>query len=269
MRSERRLSGSWVALAAAWTVLVGCAGAAAGLAARPIPARQNGQELRVATAANFLSACRHLGTLFARQYGVKVEVVAGSTGKLYAQIMQGAPFDLFLAADARRPEKLAAEGRGLASSRVTYALGRLVLWAPGRSIEGRGAAVLEAARFAHLALANPETAPYGAAAIATLEHLRLKQLLWGKLVRGEDVGQTFGFIAGKAASLGFVALAQVKSSQRPRREYWLVPANLYPPIEQQAIIVKGGRERQAARFLAYLRGTEGRKIIGELGYGVP
>lgn len=225
--------------------------------------------LRVATAANFLTACERLGAAFEKRSGIEVEVVAGSTGKLYAQIMQGAPFDLFLAADAARPKKLAANGVGLASSRVIYALGKLVLWAPNKSLAGRGAKVLASAHFRHLAIANPRTAPYGAAAVDALDHLGLGRRLSAKLVRGEDVGQTFGFIAGKAADLGFVALAQVKARRRPRREYWLVPGKLYRPIEQQAIIVRGGHRRDAARFLSYLRGVEGRKVIEDLGYGVP
>ncbi|HKI85248.1 MAG TPA: molybdate ABC transporter substrate-binding protein [Thermoanaerobaculia bacterium] len=233
------------------------------------PTHPDNLQLRVATAANFLTACERLGAAFERRSGIAVEVVAGSTGKLYAQIMQGAPFDLFLAADAARPEKLATNGAGLSSSRVTYALGKLVLWAPGRSIAGRGAAVLEAAHFRHLAIANPRTAPYGAAAVETLEHLGLGRRLGPRLVRGEDVGQTFGFVAGRAAELGFVALAQVEARRRPRREYWLVPSTLYHPIEQQAIIVRGGQRRAAARFVAFLRGAEGRKVIEDLGYGVP
>lgn len=250
-------------------LLIVGAGSAAKGARSSRPGQLRSHNLRVATAANFLAACRSLGALFERRSGIKVEVVAGSTGKLYAQILQGAPFDLFLAADALRPEKLAARGMGLAPSRVTYALGKLVLWAPGRSIEGGGVSYLRAARFRHLALANPETAPYGAAAIRALERLGLEEKLGVKIVRGEDVGQTYGFVAGKAADAGFVALSQVKASKRPRNEYWLVPAKLYPPIEQQAIIVKGGQQREAARFLSYLRGGAGRKVIVELGYGVP
>lgn len=269
MRDKPRVSCACIRVSVLAVALILLAGPVSSLAGSADREPSNPSEVRVATAANFLTACQRLGALFEHRSGLGVEVVAGSTGKLYTQIMQGAPFDLFLAADAARPKKLAAAGRGVAASRVTYAVGRLVLWAPGRSLEGRGIDVLRRARFAHLALANPETAPYGAAAVATLEHLGLMRQMRPKLVRGEDVGQTFGFVAGRAADLGFVALAQVKARKRPREEYWLVPPELYPPIEQQAIIVRGGRERGAARFLAFLRGAAGRAVIEELGYGVP
>jgi molybdate transport system substrate-binding protein len=225
----------------------------------PLPADQ----VRVAVAANFTATMRALASAFQGATGHTVVLSSGSTGKLYAQILHGAPFALFLAADQDRPARLEAAGR--ASDRFTYALGRLVLWSPHPDrVDPRGE-VLTRGRFRHLAIANPGTAPYGAAALQVLEHLGLASTLEARLVRGESIAQAYQFVATGNAELGFVALAQVTPDSRGSR--WLVPRALHPPIRQDAVLLPPGRDQPAARaLLAYLRGPAARALIGRSGY---
>ncbi|GBE09645.1 molybdate-binding periplasmic protein precursor [bacterium BMS3Abin12] len=225
----------------------------------------------VAVAANFIGTARTLAARFEAAGGGRVRLSFGSTGSLYAQIRYGAPFAVFLAADARRPRLLERAGLTVPGSRFTYALGRLVLWSTLAGLIERGGKVLAQGRFRHLAIANPRTAPYGAAARAVLEHLGLWRRLAPRLVTGENIAQTYQFVASGNAQLGFVALSEVPPAHTPRAgSRWLVPAALYPPIRQQAVLLaRAAHKRTARAFLAYLRGPAARRVIRAHGYGLP
>lgn len=226
-------------------------------------------EVRVAVAANFVGTLDALGKAFQAGSGHTLLVSSGSTGKLYAQIRNGAPYDVLLAADAEHPQRLEQERLAVPGSRFTYARGQLVLWSrdPGRV--DADAKVLRTGSFRHLAIANPLTAPYGTAAQQALQHLGLWQTLAPRLVRGEDIGQTFQFVQSGNAELGFVALTQIQQLKAGARgSWWLVPANLYDPIEQQGVLLARAKDNAAARaFLAFLQGQRAREIIQANGYG--
>ncbi len=228
---------------------------------------QEAAPVTVAVAANFADAARALGARFTREEGRDVRVVVGSTGELYAQIEHGAPFDVFLAADQERPRRLEAEGLTVPGSRATYAVGRLVLYGP--DLPGvRGPADLEAGTWRHLAVANPRTAPYGAAAMETLARLGLAEAVAPRLVQGESVGQTYQFVRSGAAELGFVALSQVV--EEPGRTYWVVPDSFHAPIRQDRVLLARASDESAARaFLAFLDGPAGREVVRAYGYAVP
>jgi molybdate transport system substrate-binding protein len=240
-------------------------------AAALTPLSAGATDVQVAVAANFLSTVRTLATRFEAEHGDRVLVSSGSTGKLYAQISHGAPYDVFLAADVRRPALLERAGLTVPGSRFTYARGRLVLWSrdPQR-IDDRGK-VLAQGQLKRIALANPKTAPYGAAARAVLMHLNLWRPQQGRMVFGENVGQTFQFAASGNVDAAFVALSQVRQLPGTRHgSLWLVPENLYPPIEQQAVLLKRAEDNRSARaFVAFLRSPAAKRLITAAGYGQP
>jgi len=225
-------------------------------------------EIRVAVASNFTTAIRDLAGRFEQHSGHKVTLVFSSTGKHYAQIIHGAPFDAFFAADARRPELLDTEGVALAGSRFTYAVGKLVLWSPDEDRVDSTGKVLEQGDFRHLALANPRLAPYGRAAREVLEKRGLWEALQDRMVRGENIGQAFQFVGSGNAELGFVAWSQVKRpGQVASGSWWDIPQVLYSPIEQQAVLLKDNPV--ARNFIAYVRSEEALEIIRTYGYGTP
>ncbi|HEV8629918.1 MAG TPA: molybdate ABC transporter substrate-binding protein [Thermoanaerobaculia bacterium] len=223
--------------------------------------------VQVAAAASVEPALRELATDFERASGHRLAVSSGSTGKLAAQVAQGAPFAVLLAADAEHPEALEKQGLAVAGTRVTFARGRLVLWSaqPGLSL---GPETLRAGRFAHLAIADPDVAPYGAAAVAALRRLGVYEAVAPKLVRGESVGQTFAFVKSGAAELGFVALSQLGAAAVGSR--WPVPEELHPPLLHQAVLLAKGKDDPAARaFLAFLVSEPARAVLRHFGYTVP
>lgn len=239
------------------------AGVLAGLLSLSVPGHAD--ETRVAVATNFIEVMRELAADFERETGHEVTLSSGATGKLYAQIKNGAPFDLFLAADDRRPELLEQEGVALPGSRFTYALGELVLWSPQPDLIDGGPEVLKAAPFDYLSIANPKTAPYGRAAQQTLERLGLWAKLEGRLVRGENIGQAYQYVHSGNATLGFVAKSQVyRGGKYAAGSHWPVPAELYEPIVQQAVQLQPGEAAQA--LLEYLRTPEARVLIESHGY---
>jgi len=241
------------------------------LAAALTPLIAGAADVQVAVAANFLSTGRTLATRFEADHGDHVLISSGSTGKLYAQISHGAPYDVFLAADAHRPAVLEREGLTVPGSRFTYARGRLVLWSRDpRRIDAQGE-VLVQGQLQRIALANPKTAPYGTAARAVLIHLNLWQPYQSRLVRGENVGQTFQFAASGNVGAAFVALSQVRQLPTAQRgSHWLVPESLYPPIEQQAVLMRRAAGNDAARaFVRFLRSAQARELITAAGYGAP
>ena len=250
------MTGAVAALALAAAIAAG--------SARAIPA----DEVRVAVAANFLPVLEALEPRFTAATGHRIAASSGSTGTLFAQIEQGAPFEVFLAADSERPRLLAERGRAVPGSRFTYARGRLVLWRGDAGPEPPGPELLRARRFHHLAVANPATAPYGAAALAVLERLGLAEDLRSSLVVGESVAQAFHFVAAGGAELGFVALSQVRAHRVPTGSWWLVPETWHPPIEQQAVLLAAGNPA-ARRFLTFLASPEAAATIRRFGYEVP
>lgn len=225
-------------------------------------------EVQVAVAANFTAPMQRIAAEFERDTGHKALLAFGATGKFYAQIRNGAPFELLLAADATTPARLEQDGATVPGSRFTYATGRLVLWSPQAGVVDERGEVLRRGAFSHLAVASAKTAPYGAAAMAVLQRLGLAEALAGKLVTGENIAQTYQFVASGNAQLGFVAMSQVWADGRlSGGSAWLVPAELHQPLRQEAVILAAGRDRPAAHALAeYLRGATARAIIKSYGY---
>ncbi|WP_414696192.1 molybdate ABC transporter substrate-binding protein [Phenylobacterium sp.] len=225
-------------------------------------------EVQVAVAANFTEPARVLAERFQARTGHTARLSFGSSGQFYAQIANGAPFGVFLSADAERPQKAEAEGLASPGTRFTYATGRLVLYSRTPGLVDAGGAVLRTGRFRKLAIANPGAAPYGLAAVETLRRLGLYDPVRPKLVQGASITQTFQFVQSGAAELGFVALSQVAQTRGGSR--WIVPDHLHSPIEQQAVLLKAGEPNRAAHaFLQFLRTPEARGIIRRYGYRAP
>ena len=227
------------------------------------------EETIVAVAANASEAVETLAAEFERESGHRVTVTVGSTGKLYAQILHGAPFDVFLAADQDRPRLLLEQGTAVEGSRVTYALGRLVLWSPDSAVEANANTLSEGA-FRRLAIANPDLAPYGAAARDALRGLGLWEGLHPKIVVGENIGQSFAMVASGNAELGFVALSSVLSPRNPHPgSRWEPPAHLYTPIRQDAVLLSRAEGNAAAlAFHRFLGSPRARAVIESYGYRV-
>jgi molybdate transport system substrate-binding protein len=226
--------------------------------------------IRLAVASNFVPTASELARAFEREHPtIKVELSSGSSGKLYAQIVNGAPFDIFLSADLVRPQHLQAKGRVAEGGLWRYAGGRLVLLGPALATNRDGPSVLQAGAFRHLALAHPQSAPYGAAARQVLERLGQWQRLQPRLVRGENVAQTYQFVLSGAAELGFVP-APGRADER-RHAYWLVPAGLHDPIWQAgAVVERRGRHPRAWDFKTFMQSESARLIIAAGGYdGAP
>ena len=223
-------------------------------------------ETTIAVAANFTEPAKEIVKAFEAKTGYKVVLSFGATGQFYTQITQDAPIGVLLAADAETPKKIADNGLAVAGSTFTYAIGRLVLWAKNPALPA-GETVLKSGAFATLAVANPKVAPYGAAGLQVLAKLGIADALAPKLVQGNTIAQTFQFVDTGNADLGFVALSQVIS--KPNGTYWLVPADLYAPIVQDAVLLRKGSEDAAAgAFLAFLKGPEARTVIETYGYGI-
>lgn len=225
-------------------------------------------EVQVAVASNFTAPMRIIAELFERDTGHKALLAFGSTGKLYAQVRNGAPFSVFLAADEQVPARMEDEGLGVAGSRFTYATGTLVLWSAREGYVDERGEVLTNRSYRHLAIANPKTAPYGAAAVATLRKLGLLGSANDKLVQGENIAQTHQFVASGNAELGFVALSQVVNDGKIQQgSGWVVPAAYHPPIRQDALLLNKGRDNPAAQaLLDYLRSAKATEVIKAYGY---
>jgi molybdate transport system substrate-binding protein len=222
------------------------------------------QSVHVAVAANFTEPAKEIAGLFERSTGQRAILSFGSTGQLFTQITQDAPFEVFLAADQETPRRTVADGFGVEDGLITYAIGKLVLFSPSLDLS-QGDAVLRAGPFEKLAIANPSTAPYGGAALDALKSLGLEEQLRGKVVQGNNIAQTFQFVATGNAELGFVALSQVVGRKPP--SIWIVPDSLYFPIRQDAVLLKKGAANDAARaFLEFLKSPDALIIIEKYGY---
>ena len=224
-------------------------------------------QVSVAVAANFTEPAKEIAARFKARSGHDATLSFGSSGQFYTQIANGAPFEVFLSADAERPQKAEAGGLAVAGSRFTYAVGRLVLYSktPGL-VDGKGA-VLKSGRFQKIAIADPKTAPYGLAAVETMKKLGVAEALAPKLVQGTSITQAYQFVDTGAAEVGFVALSQVVAVKGGSR--WVVPAADHTAIDQQAVLLKtGAANPAAAALLAFLKGAEARAIIRKYGYEV-
>jgi molybdate transport system substrate-binding protein len=225
-------------------------------------------DIRIAVASNFAQTMKAIVYRFEQQTGHHIILASGSTGKHYAQIVNGAPFELFFAADVKRPQLLEDKGLIAPSSRFTYAIGRLVLWSPVNNYVDADGEVLINGDYQHLAIANPKLAPYGKAAQQVLQNRGLWEQLQTRMVRGENIGQTFHFVISGNAELGFIALSQlIESENKATGSFWLIDQSLYDRIEQQAVLLE---DTQAARaFMQYMQGDEARAIIRQSGYDTP
>lgn len=241
------------------------------LALMLLAAAAQAAEIRVAVAANFQNTLQRLAVPYAERSGHRLSISAGASGALYTQIVNGAPFDVFLSADTERPERLETNGYAVAGTRFVYAYGVLVLWSARPGVVDAAGAVLERGNYRHLAIADPRLAPYGQAAEEVLRSRGLFESLnaAGRIVRGKSIGQTYGQTASGAAELGFVALAQVHTENGIAGSHWLPPRESYTPIGQSAVLLKGAAQPDAARdFLAWLRSPEARAVIEQAGYGL-
>ncbi len=225
-------------------------------------------EVSVAVASNFTAPMKVIAQAFERDTGHKVILSFGATGQFYAQIKNGAPFAVLLAADDETPARLEREGVAVTGTRFTYATGKLVLWSKKADLVDDKGEILKTGKFDKLALANPKLAPYGAAAMQVLEKLSLTKQLGPKLVEASNIGQTFQFVSSGNAALGFVALSQVfENGKLKEGSGWVVPSNLYSPIKQDAVLLTSGKANLAAQaLLHYLRSDKAKAIIVSFGY---
>ena len=225
-------------------------------------------EVSVAVAANFTAPMQKIASLFEQDTGHKATLAFGSTGRFYAQIKNGAPFDLLLSADDETPAKLAREGLAVDASRFTYAIGKLALWSKQPGLVDAQGQVLKSGTFDKIAVADPKLAPYGAAAVEVMTQLGVLNTLRPKFVQGENIAQTHQFVATQNAQLGFVAMSQVMADGRlVEGSVWAVPATLYSPLRQDAVLLNKGQGNAAATaLLQYLKGDKARAVIRGYGY---
>ena len=225
-------------------------------------------EVSIAVASNFAVPAQKIAIQFEQDTGHKALLAFGSTGKFYAQIKNGAPFQILLSADDETPARLEAQGLAINGTRFTYATGRLVLWSMQAALVDDKGAVLRTGTYEHIAIADPKVAPYGVAAMQTLEKLGLEQSLKSRLVQGESIGQTHQFVATGNASLGFVALSQVMVDGRVTQgSAWIVPAAMHLPLRQDAVVLNKGKDNPAAAaWMTYLKSDKARAIIRSYGY---
>lgn len=225
------------------------------------------EQALVAVAANFIPPFREIALAFETTTGHTLRVAAGSSGNFYSQIKNGAPFDLFLSADRERPKLLEDEGLGVKESRMTYAIGRLVLWSPDENLI-KGEETLRVKHYKRLAIANPKAAPYGVAAMQALQKLEQWESIQPHMVMGESLGQTMGFIESGNAQLGFVAWSQVLDPKiKGKGSHWLVPTHLHEPIKQDVILLTKGKNNSAAKALMeFIASPTAQTIITRYGY---
>lgn len=226
------------------------------------------ETVTVAVAANFTAPMKIIAAQFEQETEHEAQLAFGSSGKFFAQIKNGAPFQVFLSADSKKPATLEQEGLAVAGSRFTYALGSLVLWSARPKWVDADGEMLRQNDFKRLAMASPKLAPYGLAAQQTLEQMGLWPTLQDKLVVGENIAQTYQFVASGNAELGFVALSQVmKDGQLTSGSAWHIPAELYNPIRQDAVLLSNGKDNLAASaLLEYLKSDRAAVVIKSYGY---
>ena len=231
-------------------------------------------EVSIAVASNFTHVSREIAKAFEQETGHKTKISYGSTGKLYAQIANGAPFEVYLSADSKRPIKAEKEGLAVANSRFVYAKGKLVLWTPKENLfkEGMGEQWFKKTHFKRIAIGNPKTVPYGLAAQQVIKHIGNWKKIQKKLVRGDSIAQTFQFVSTANVAAGFVAESQVQAwheKQSSAGTLWRIPTNYYQAIKQSAVLLKKGETKPAAKeYLNFLKSKKAQKIIKDFGYDV-
>ena len=232
-------------------------------------------EVTVAVAANFTAPMQKIAQVFEQDTGHKAQLAFGATGKFYAQIKNGAPFAVLLAADDETPARLEKEGLAVAGTRLTYATGRLALWSKQPNLVDDKGEVLRSERLEKLgvqkiAIADPKLAPYGAAAMEVIQHLGVQASVAPKLVQGESIGQTYQFVSTENAQLGFVALSQISFDGRiTQGSAWVVPQHMHTPLKQDAVLLDTGKDNMAAQaLLKYLQGDKAKAIIRQYGYAL-
>jgi len=225
-------------------------------------------EVQVAVAANFTAPIQAIAKDFEKDTGHTLVAAYGATGQFYAQIKNGAPFEVFLAADDSTPAKLEQEKEIVPGSRFTYAIGTLALWSAKEGYVDAKGDVLKQNAYKHLSIANPKAAPYGLAATQVLDKLKLTEATKGKIVEGQNITQAFQFVSTGNAELGFVALSQIyKDGKVTNGSAWIVPSNLHDPIRQDAVILNKGKDNAAAKALVeYLKGPKAAAVIKSYGY---
>ena len=232
------------------------------------PQQGRADQVQIAVASNFAPALKTISQHFENQTGHRVQISTASSGKHYAQILQGAPFDVFFSANSDYPQQLEEQKLTASNSRFTYALGKLVLWSADAQLIDNEASALHQKRFRYLAMANPKLAPYGQAAKQVLDGFQLWQPLQQKIIRGENIGHTFQFVYSGNAQLGFIAHSQLMQLNADHQgSFWLVPQSLYEPIEQQAVLLND--KEGAKAFIAFVKTPEMLEIIQRFGYGTP
>ena len=227
-------------------------------------------EVTVAVAANFTAPMQKIAQAFEQETGHKAQLAFGATGKFFAQIKNGAPFAVLLAADDETPTRLEKEGLAVAGSRFTYATGRLALWSKQPNLVDDKGEVLRSTRFEKLAIADPKLAPYGAAAMEVINKLGVQATVAPKLVQGESIGQTYQFVSTENAQLGFVALSQISFDGRINQgSAWVVPQSMHTPLKQDAVLLNAGKDNAAAHaLLKYLQADKAKSIIRQYGYAL-
>ncbi len=235
--------------------------------------RAQGQEIRIAAAADLKFAMSELAEKFEKQSGTKVNVTYGSSGSFFSQMQNGAPFDLFFSADIEYPRRLEATGLAEPGTLYEYAVGRIVLWTPADSkvdVTKQGWKTLLDASVEKIAIANPEHAPYGRAAVAALQNARIYESVKSKLVYGENISQTAQFVQSDNAQAGIVAMSLAVSPAMHDGNRWEIPAEMHPAIEQGAIVLKDAKNKEAARaFLEFVKNSKGRAILTKYGFAFP
>ena len=228
------------------------------------------EKVFVAVAANFSQSMQVLQQAFESQHDHQVVLTFGSSGKFYAQIKQGAPYDLFFSADQTKPIALEQENLIVANSRFTYAIGRLALWSVKAEFNHQLATKFKSNRFDKLAMANPKLAPYGQATIQALTHMQMLDSTQSKWIQGENVSQVYQFVSSGNADLGFVALSQIFDQERAAGQYWLIPEAFHQPIKQDVVWLKRAENNMAAKaLLDFVRSEQGKAIISQQGYVYP
>jgi molybdate transport system substrate-binding protein len=254
----------WMLARLAQIILLATMAASCGAVVVALAFPANAATCNVAVAANFTAPAREIAQVFETRTGHKAMLSFGATGQFYVQITQAAPFQAFLSADESTPKRLVNDGLAVADTLFTYAVGKLVLFS-GQAGLVTGEQTLRDPKFSKIAIANPVTAPYGEAAVEAMKSLGVYEVLSGRIVQGNDIAQTFQFVDTGNAELGFVALSQAITRQGGSR--WIVPANLYQPIRQDAVLLRSGADNAAATaFLAFLKGPEANTIIEKFGY---
>jgi molybdate transport system substrate-binding protein len=233
-----------------------------------LAAQVHAAEVKVAVAANFAKTLEDITVQFEKDTGHKVLATPGATGKFYAQIINGAPFEVLISADDETPRKLAKEAKAIAETQFTYAIGTLALWSPDTNLVDQGGGVLKTDKFKFLAIANAKVAPYGQAAVQTMLKLGVLTKIEPRVVQGENIAQTYQFVTSGNAQLGFVALSQITENGKVKSgSAWSVPQEFHDQIKQDAILLNNGKDSIAARaLLDYLKSDKAKKIIASYGY---